>query len=799
MLTSLAKFSFRNRLAVLLTWVALLVGLNVVAAALGGADFRTTFNIPGAESVKGLKILTDKFPSADTSGFGGQVVFVSDKPVTDPAVQGAMTKLFEGLQAEGKGKVFVASPYTPEGAQQVAPQGTYAGRLGYAQVAFPSDWDQTDFLDYATKAEVLREEAEKTGVRVEYGGQAFAEFEPPESEIFGLVAAIFILLLAFGSVLAMGLPIGTALLGIFSGVAIVTMLSRLIEMPDFTTLLAIMIGLGVGIDYALFIVTRYRDERHLGRTSEEATITAIDTAGRAVIFAGITVMISLLGMFLMGLAFVRGLAIGASIAVLFTMLVSVTLLPALLGLAGDRIEVTRIRGLVAVASIALFLLSFGLHLSIAPVFLIIALLTLVVGGVLQKMGVVGGINKQLPPRKVKPLNETVWYRWSRFVEHRPWPVFLAGALTLGLLSIPVLSLRLGTGDTGNYGKETTTRQAYDLLAEGFGPGSNGPLLVVGEVPEGTSPDALLKVTAALGADANVAFASPPTPSPKGGAVQWFVIPKSSPQDVETDQLVKRLRTTVLPAAVDGTGVATYVTGASAVGVDFASFISRRMPVFIGGVLLLSFLLLMAVFRSVLVPLKAVIMNLLSIGAAYGVIVAVFQWGWGAELIGVGKAGPIEPWAPMMLFAIVFGLSMDYEVFLLSRMREEFDRTGDNASAVADGLASTARVITAAAAIMVFVFGSFLLEADRQIKLFGMGLAVAVLLDATVVRMLLVPATMELLGAKNWWMPKWLDRIIPKLNVEGGAHHNVPTNAVTGASGSTSTAASDADRIAVPTR
>jgi putative drug exporter of the RND superfamily len=773
MLTALAKFSFRNKWAVLLTWIGLLIGLNAAAAAFGGADFRTTFSIPGAESVKGLEILKDKFPGADTSGFGGQVVFVSDKPVTDPSVQAPMNKLFEGLVAQGEGKVFLTSPFAAEGAQQVAPQGEYGGRLAYAQVGFPNTWDQTDFLAYAKKAEKLKEEAEKSGVRVEFGGQAFAEFEPPESEIFGLVAAIFILLLAFGSVLAMGLPIGTALLGIFSGVAIVTMLSQLIEMPDFTTLLAIMIGLGVGIDYALFIVTRYRDERHLGRTSEEATITAIDTAGRAVIFAGITVMISLLGMFLMGLAFVRGLAIGASIAVLFTMLVSVTLLPALLGLAGDRIEITRIRGLIAVISIALFLLGVGLHLSIAPVFLIVGLLTLVVGAILQRMGKVGGINKPLPARKIKPLNETIWYRWSRFVEHRPWPVFLAGALTLGLLAIPVFSLRLGTGDTGNFPKETTTRQAYDLLAQGFGPGSNGPLLVVGEVPDGTNPDALEKVTSAMGADANVAFVSPPVLSPKGGAVQWFLIPKSSPQDVETDRLVQRLRTTVLPEAVAGTEVATYVTGASAIGVDFASFISRRMPIFIAGVLLLSFLLLMAVFRSVLVPLKAVIMNLLSIGAAYGVIVAVFQWGWGAELIGVGKAGPIEPWAPMMLFAIVFGLSMDYEVFLLSRMREEFDRTGDNASAVADGLASTARVITAAAAIMVFVFGSFLLEADRQIKLFGMGLAVAVLLDATVVRMLLVPATMELLGAKNWWMPKWLDRIIPKLNVEGGAHHNVP--------------------------
>jgi putative drug exporter of the RND superfamily len=772
MLTSLARFSFRNRIAVLVAWIALLVGLFGASSAIGGADFRTTFDIPGAESVKGFTLLNDAFPGTGGSGFGGQVVFVSEKPATDPTVQTQMTALFEEVTKASDGKVLITSPFTELGAQQIAQQGTYAGRLGFASVSFPADWDQSDLQLYAEKVREITAKSEKeSGIRVELGGEAFAAFEPPESEIFGVVAAIFILLFAFGSVLAMGLPIGTAIMGIASGVAIVSILSRAVEMPDFTTLLAAMIGLGVGIDYALFIVTRYRDELHLGKDPEAATLVAIDTAGRAVIFAGITVMISLMGMFLINLSFVRGLAIGASLAVLMTMLASVTLLPALLGFAGHRIEVTRRRGLIAVVFVAMALLAVGLHQPLVALAAVgLALLVMVVGVIAQRANILEGLNKglnhALQPRKVKPLNETVWYRWSRFVEHRPWPIFIAGMVSLLILAAPVLSLRLGQGDTGNYGKETSTRQAYDLLADGFGPGSNGPLLIVAETPAGTTPESLAAIGAALTKDPGVAFASPAFPSPKGEAAQWFVVPKSAPQDKATDELVKRLRTTLLPAAVGDSGVRPYVTGSSAIGVDFASYIAGRMPIFIGGVLLLSFILLMAVFRSLLVPLKAVIMNLLSIGAAYGIVVAVFQWGWGAEAIGVGKAGPIEPWAPMMLFAIVFGLSMDYEVFLLSRMKEEFDRTGDNASAVADGLAATARVITAAAAIMVFVFGSFLLDPSRQIKLFGMGLAVAVLLDATIVRMLLVPATMELLGAKNWWMPKWLDKIVPKLNVEG---------------------------------
>jgi RND superfamily putative drug exporter len=375
----------------------------------------------------------------------------------------------------------------------------------------------------------------------------------------------------------------------------------------------------------------------------------------------------------------------------------------------------------------------------------------------------------VPRPAPKPLDRTLAYRWSRVVQRHPWAGAIGGVLVLVVLTLPVLGLRLGFSDEGNFPEDTTTRKAYDLLAEGFGPGFNGRMLVATEVPGGVDPASLEPVTQALQADAGIAFASPAVLDDPAAptAALWQVIPTTAPQDQATTELVQRLRDDVLPPIESAAGIDAHVTGSVAVNVDFSEYLAARLPVFFGAVLALSFLLLMAVFRSVLVPLKAVVMNLLSIGAAFGIVVAVFQWGWGASLLGIGEA-PVEPFLPMMLFAIVFGLSMDYEVFLLSRVKEEWHRTGDARTSVADGLAATARVITAAAAIMVFVFGSFLLESDRVIKLFGLGLATAVLIDATVVRMLLVPATMELLGDRNWWLPRWLDRLLPDIEVEGHA-------------------------------
>jgi putative drug exporter of the RND superfamily len=514
----------------------------------------------------------------------------------------------------------------------------------------------------------------------------------------------------------MGLPILLALLGVGISIAVVGLWAAVIDMPSFVTSITAMIGIGVGIDYVLFIVTRYREELRT-RTPHDAVVKAIDTAGRAVLFAGITVVISMLGMFLMGLQFINGIALAGATPVAIIVPAALTLLPALLGFAGHSID------------------AISIH------------------------------RKQFDPSK-----ETGWHRWSRALQRRAWPAFIGGIIVLVVLALPVFSLRLGFSDQGNNKTDTTTRKAYDLQAKGFGPGSNGPFIIAIDKQD---PAIVKQLAASIAAmTGRVAFVSPPATSANGGSAILTVIPTTPPQDVRTDQLLRDLRKSVIPASTDGQATKAYVGGLTAGGADFASLLGRRLPFFIGTVLVLSFLLLMAVFRSILVPLKAVIMNLLSIGAAYGIVVGIFQKGWGASAIGVGRAGPIEPWIPMMLFAIVFGLSMDYEVFLLSKVREEYDKRGNNSEAVVEGLASTARVITAAALIMVCVFAAFVLGDNRPIKMMGLGLATAVFIDATIVRIILVPATMELLGEKNWWFPRWLDRLLPKLNVEAGQSANI---------------------------
>ena len=759
MLARLGRWCFTHRRATLAAWLLALVGTAVITATVGSA-YSSRFEIPASESASGFDLLTDEFPGQSAGRQGGTIVFRADQGVTDPDVQAAMTTLFEEVATfDG---VSVVSPYDPAALGQIDPSGTIA----YAQVNLSDELDQMQMAEVGADIADLLPTAD--GLTVEIGGQALSEFEPPKSELIGLGFAVIVLILAFGSVLAMGLPIGVALFGVGVGTAIVGLMSHLVTVPDFATTLGAMIGLAVGIDYALFIVTRYRENLHAGQTYEEATFTAMDTAGRAVVFAGITVVVSLLGMLLMGLAFVSGLGIGAASTVAVTMLASITLLPALLGFAQHRVEVTRWRGIAAAGFLAIAL--FGAGLAIDPLLMGIplAVVTLLAGLVLKPL------QRELPQRRRKPSSETLAYRWSRVVQHHPWLSLGAGLVVLGILAAPVLSLRMGFADEGNASPDTTTRRAYDLLAAGFGPGFNGPFVVVVDLAAPGDAAALPALGEAMAADPGVRFVSPAFPNdpaaPTAAIIQ--VVPTSSPQDQETVDTVNRLRDAVIPAAVGGTGLTAYLTGSTAASIDFTSYLSARLPIFIGVVLLLSFVLLMMVFRSLLVPLKAVVMNVISIAAAYGVVVAIFQWGWLSQIFGVEPA-PVEPFAPMMMFAIVFGLSMDYEVFLLSRVKEEFDRTGDARSSVADGLAATAQVITAAAAIMIVVFGAFLLEDQRVIKLFGVGLAAAVFLDATLVRMLLVPATMELLGERNWWLPGWLDRILPSLNVEGPAHPASP--------------------------
>ena len=768
MLLRLSGWCFRNPRKTVAAWIVTLIAV-FAAAGVTGPSFYAELDAPDSDSRNGFDVIEEHFGGFG-GGFSGSIVFRSESGVDDPEVRQAMEAMFREVDSyEG---VSVTSPYLatipiPDTPSQRTPhmpgrpQVSVDGQVAFARVdlAPELDFNETSRLG----GEFVRIAPDLPGLRVEIGGEALSEFEPPQSEFIGLAFAVVVLILAFGSVMAMGLPIAIAVAGVGVGLALAVILSNVLSIPEFAATIGAMIGIGVGIDYALFIVTRYRDGLAEEGGVEPSAYLAFDTAGRAVIFAGLTVVISLLGMLLMGLPFITGLAVSAALTVAATMIASVTLLPALMGFVRDRIEVTRWRGLVAAGLVAVALL--GLGLGFRPLLLGVPL----AGVVLLAGFVVRPLRGIVPRRAHVPMQQTLAWRWSRLVQSHPWIALIAGAALLLAMAAPVRSLQLGFADDGNFPEETTTRRAYDLLGEGFGPGFNGPLIVTVEVQDAQDRAAVGPLLAALAAADGVVSVNGPLPSDfanpeRSSAYMVQVYAATAPQDPETAELVDRLRTDVLPAAVEGTTMDVSVTGFVALGVDFTNYLAGRTPVFFAAVLVVSFILLMIVFRSLLVPLKAVVMNLLSIAAAYGVVVLVFQQGWLGSWIGV-DAGPIEPFIPMMLFAIVFGLSMDYEVFLLSRVREEFDRSGDARGSVADGLASTARVITAAAAIMVVVFASFVFEDNRAIKMFGLGLAVAVLLDATVVRLLLVPAAMELMGARNWWVPRWLDRLLPRLTID----------------------------------
>jgi RND superfamily putative drug exporter len=700
-LERIAAASYRHRWRVVTLWFLGVVAIIAASGSLAG-KYASGSRLEGTDSQAAYDLIARNEPGH--SHDYGYTVFQAPKGVDTPTARAAISRYLADVAAE-RGVQGVTSPY------DVATQISADHTIAMAPIEFDRDVDQSVMTDAANAMRSKAEALDQSGVRVEFSGYMFQDGTVPASELFGIAAAIVILLIAFGSIVAMGLPITTAIAGVLASVAGVGLWAAVVKTPDFTVQVASMIGIGVGIDYALFIVTRYRAALNRGLAPEHAVREAMGTAGRAVVFAGVTVMISLLGLLLMGLDFVQGLAFGTASSVLIAVLAAVTLLPALLGFAGRRID-------------------------------------------------------RLAIHRRDHQGGRLAHRWSRVVQRRPVVAAAAGAGALLLLAAPVFAMRLATADEGNDPANSTTRQAYDLVAEGFGPGANGPLLVVVETPTGAARASVQSIADAVGATPGVEFVTPAAASPSGDVVTFTAFPSSSPQSTETASLVRHLRSDVLPNAAHG-GAVAHVGGETASNVDFADLMARRLPYFIGAVLVLSFLLLMAVFRSVLVPLKAVVMNLLSIGAAYGVMVAVFQWGWLGSLIGVSGGAPIEPWAPMMLFAIVFGLSMDYEVFLLSSVRERYLATGDNGEAVVEGLASTARVITAAAAIMVCVFGSFVVGDERSIKLIGLGLASAVLIDATLVRMVLVPATMELLGRRNWWMPRWLDRVLPRLDVD---HH-----------------------------
>jgi RND superfamily putative drug exporter len=740
----LARWSTTHRKYVVLGWIVLLLVVNAVAQS-AGTSYSNNFTLPNSDAQRAADLLQGSFPQQ--AGDRDTIVYkVSSGSIEDPAVRARMSAAFAKV-AKLPHVSAVVSPYAGAASGRSV---SADRRIAFATVVFD---EKANLLPKSAPERVVKvaREAARPGLQVELGGQAIEMTEQPSfgiSTAVGLLAAIIVLLLTFGSLISMGLPIVTALFGLGTGLGVIALFTHVVDTPNFSSELAAMIGLGVGIDYALFILTRFREAyRTPGPTfgnSRQSVLQAIDTAGRAVLFAGTTVVIALLGMTLLGVSFLYGVAISASIGVLLVMLASLTLLPALLTIAGHKVARGSRRARARAAREAS------------------------AGGAAAGVGNGRGIgNGNGASAADLTAGGGAWLRWSRFVGARPALIALASAVVMLAIAAPAIALRLGSSDASNDPSGRTTHKAYELLAEGFGEGFNGPLLVVTKTK--TSDRAsVAKLATAIAHAPGVSGVVPPRLSPSGDVATLTVYPRSSPQAFATTRLVEDLRARVVPPIERSTGMTVYVGGVTAGAVDFAKTLGHKLPLFIGVVVLLSALLLLIVFRSLIIPLQAALMNLLSIGASLGVIVAVFQWGWLGGLFGVQK-GPIESFIPVMLFAIVFGLSMDYEVFLVSRIHERWTQTRDNARAVGDGLALTGRVVTAAAAIMVCVFLSFMLGEDRVIKEFGLSLASAVFLDALVVRCLLLPATLHLLGPVTWRLPRWLDRLLPQVNIEGTLH------------------------------
>jgi RND superfamily putative drug exporter len=706
---TLARWSSDHRRAVVALWLVVLTAAMGISHAVG-SHYSNDFSLPGTDAHRAAVLLSTRFRAE--SGDSGQIVLHTPRgTLATPAVRARVERMLSRV-ARLPRVTSVTSPYAA-GSRAISKDGT----IGFATVAFGR---RAKLLPAGATKKVITEATapRSASLQVELSGQAFGQAQRGSiglTAVVGIGAAIVVLVISFGSMLAMGLPIVTALLGLGTGFGLVELMSWVLTMPDFSTQLALMIGLGVGVDYALFIVTRYREAYHRnGGDVRAAVAEAMDTAGRAVIFAGATVVIALMGMFALGVGFLYGLAISSSVAVLLVLAASLTLLPALLTFFGRRIGRPSLRA-----------------------------------------------RRRKTPQQDR---SSFWPRWIATIQHRPWLAVIASATIMLVLAAPALSLRLGNTDAGNDPKGQTTRKAYDLLAQGFGKGFNGPLLVAVRLPRPGDTAALAQLTSALRRTPGVAAVAQPQLSPKRDAATIAAFPVTSPQSTQTESLVRRLRRDVIPPIEQATGAAAYIGGATAAQIDFASVLAGKLWLFVGVVVLVSALLLMVVFRSLLIPLQAAAMNLLSIGASMGIVVAVFQWGWLESLFGIA-GGPIAAFLPVMVFAIVFGLSMDYEVFLVSRIHEEWTHGADNSTAVREGLIRTGRVITAAAAVMVAVFASFILGGERVIELFGLALASAVFLDALVIRCILLPAVLQLLGDRTWWFPAWFDRRLPRFAIE----------------------------------
>jgi len=725
LLFRLGRFAARHPWRAIGAWVLAAV-VVITASAAVGRDLEDTFDAPGLDSQRAVELL-----SAAGSGDAGLTARVAVSPrdasetfFDSPAARRALA----GVQAELSELPAVLAASDPAGGLRAGVKAAVAGgavspdgRVALVTLRYPVV-EELEAGDLKDLKKVVAAHRNDTVVRVEAGGDLFISFEEPETgtgEMIGLLAAVVILLIAFGSLIAMGLPIGMALFGLALGVSAMPLVTYLVEIPSWAPVIASMVGLGAGIDYALFLVTRHREQLAAGMGVEESIGRAVATAGQAVVFAGGTVVVSILGLAVAGIPFITAAGIAIASVVLIMVAASITLLPAFLGLAGYSID------------------RFG-----------------------------------LPRRRAardghEPRTRRRWQRWGVHIGRHAVAYAVGATLLLLALAAPVLALRLGFPDEGTLPGSRTERQAYDLVAEGFGPGANGPLAIVVDLADDTSVVAPLYD--AVTEDPGIASVAPPRIDTDAGVAVLLAVATTAPQDDATRATVERLRSEVFPAVLDGSEASAHVGGQTAAFADLGDRVKDRLLLFVAAVVVLSFLLLMVVFRSVLVPLKAALLNLLSIGAAYGVLVMVFQWGWGASLIGLESSVPIVSFIPMFMFAIVFGLSMDYEVFLLSRVREHYLATGDNDDSVVRGLAGTARVITSAALIMVSVFLGFVLGEDPTTKMMGLGLATAIAVDATVVRMVLVPATMKLLGDACWWLPAWLDRLLPSLDIDGGTH------------------------------
>ncbi len=766
----IARTCHRHRWLTLSGWIAILAYLIVMWMQFGApADNNFTATDPGT------KLINSHF--APQSGDRLTLAIRSAQPVDTAAARGRITKALIPF-ARAPHVTSVGSPYQARG------QISADRHIAFATVQFGVPASKISGSEVNALINDARA-ASGNGMAFSLGGDVVDVAETPyggSSEGIGLAAAAIVLLISFGSVLAMGLPIVTALFGIGSGLALIALIGHLVPAPSFAPVIASLIGLGVGVDYALFIVTRFREAlrggsggrppglaqrggsgglppgpaQRSGATPQAAVVTAFSTAGRAVLFAGTTVIIAMLGLLVLRQPLMNGVAIAASATVACVLLGSLTLLPALLGFTGSRLAKPSRFARISRR------------------------------GDSERSRSVPARAGEQPPVSVPrvPLAE----RWAGVVQRRPVVAAVASAVAILALAAPVLGMKINMPDESTQARNTMGYQSYATMAEGFGPGFDAPLVIAAKLPPGPAPAAAItRIEAAAATTPGVARVTPPVVSTDRAAAMMIAYPTTGEQDTATNDLVHRLRDTVLPRATAGTGVQAYVGGPNAGNVDFADLVNQRLPWLIGIVVGLSVLLLMVVFRSVTVAIKAAAMNLLSIAAAYGVLTAVVQWGWLGRLFGFPAKMPVTTWVPMFLFVILFGLSMDYEVFLLSRIREEYDRTGNNATAVAHGLARTARVISAAAAIMVVVFLSVVLGADVSVKQIGLGLAVAVLIDATLVRLVLVPAVMELLGKANWWLPRPLARILPGVRFEDQAaapdHERVPVTAGSGSAGS----------------